>query len=192
MIEIALIRPGSTDYDVQGRIQGTLDLPLSDQGEAEVLRVIDQLRERGLESLYASPDQAAWQTASLIAEALGARLKKLDKLRNLDHGLWQGMLVEEVKRKQPKVFRQWQEQPATVCPPEGETLAHAQERIQLSLTKVLKKHKTGRIGLVVAEPLASIVHSYLSHSSVGDLWKSDKDRGTWEVLSVEPHQLAPL
>ena len=27
MVQIVLIRPGSTDYDQQGRIQGTLDVP---------------------------------------------------------------------------------------------------------------------------------------------------------------------
>ena len=192
MMEIALIRPGSTDYDAQGRIQGTLDLPLSDIGEAEVRRIIGELRERELEAIYASPAQSAWQTASTIAEALGSRLKKLEKLHNLDHGLWQGMLIEEVKRKQPKVFRQWQEQPETVCPPEGETLGQAQERVQTSLCKVVKKHKAGRIGLVVPEPLASIVQSFLSHTDLGDLWKSDKQCGSWEMLSVEPQQLAAL
>src|SRR5687768_14759539 len=142
MIEIVLIRPGSTDYDEQKRIQGTLDLPLSDQGQAEVMRMIDQLRQPPLETIFAAPDQAAWQTASTIAEVLGTRLKKVENLRNLDHGLWQGMLIDEVKRKQPKVFRQWQEQPETVCPPEGETLGEAQDRVQLSLCKVLKKQKT--------------------------------------------------
>ena len=33
-----------------------------------------------------------------------------------------GMLVEEVKQKQPRVYRQWLEHPETVCPPEGETV----------------------------------------------------------------------
>ena len=36
MVQIVLIRPGSTDYDEQGRIQGTLDIPLNDQGADEV------------------------------------------------------------------------------------------------------------------------------------------------------------
>ena len=36
MVQIVLIRPGSTDYDEQGRIQGTLDIPLNEQGTREV------------------------------------------------------------------------------------------------------------------------------------------------------------
>ena len=36
------------------------------------------------------------------------------------------MLIDDVKRKQPKVYRQWQEQPEIICPPEGEMLSEAQ------------------------------------------------------------------
>ena len=36
MLQIVLIRPGSTDYDRQERIQGTLDIPLDKQGTAEL------------------------------------------------------------------------------------------------------------------------------------------------------------
>ena len=44
MIQIVLIRPGSTDYDEQGRIQGTLDIPLSLEASDTVRRLGDELR----------------------------------------------------------------------------------------------------------------------------------------------------
>lgn len=101
------------------------------------------------------------------------------------------MLVEDVKRKQPKVFRQWQEQPETICPPEGETLSRAQDRIQAALTKILKKHKQGALALVVPEPLAGVIRNYLSHSEIGDFWKHSDDCGKWDVISLEPQSLVP-
>ncbi len=58
-----------------------------------------------------------------ISEALGLKLKKLDHMENLNQGLWQGVLIDDVRVKQPKVYRQWQEHPETVCPPEGEMSA---------------------------------------------------------------------
>ena len=63
------------------------------------------------------------------------RLKSVEQLHNLDHGLWQGTLIEDVRRKQPKVYRQWQEQPETVCPPEGEMLPQAAQRVRTALSK---------------------------------------------------------
>jgi broad specificity phosphatase PhoE len=191
MVQIVLIRPGSTDYDEQGRIQGTLDIPLNEQGLREVERIVTDIRPLGIEAVYCGPCQSACQTGTAICEALGLKLKKLDTLRNIDHGLWQGMLIEDVKRKQPKVYRQWQEQPGIICPPEGEMLNEAQQRVEAALAKALKKHKQGVIALVVPEPLASLVHGHLSRCEVGDMWKGGSVCGKWEILSREPQGAVP-
>jgi probable phosphoglycerate mutase len=186
MFRIVLIRPGSTDYDAEGRIQGTLDIPLSEKGGQEVAQLVEEIRHEGIELLYAAPCESAWQTAQALADALGIKHKKLESLQNLDHGLWQGMLIEEVRRKQPKVYRQWQEQPETVCPPEGEMLSHAEERIHNAMTKLLKRHRDGVVGLVIPEPLATLVRSHLKHEDVGDLWKAAREHQRWEVLELVP------
>ncbi len=192
MIQIVLIHPGSTDYDEQGRIQGTLDIPLNEQGTSEVQRIIQDVSKLGITTIYCGPCQSACQTALALSEALGAKLKKLDTLSNIDHGLWQGMLIEDVKHKQPKVFRQWQEQPETICPPEGERLSQAQERVEAALTKILKKHKQGgTIALVVPEPLASVVQGYLSNCEIGEIWKDSSVCGKWEVITLEPQSVGP-
>jgi broad specificity phosphatase PhoE len=190
MVQIVLIRPGATDYDQQGRIQGVLDVPLCDEGAHEVARLSQELKDQGLEVIYSSACERALQTAQGVAKALEIKFKPLDNLQNLDHGLWQGMLVEDVKRKQPKVYRQWQEQPASVCPPEGEMLNDAQLRVRNVLGRLLRKHKQGTVGLVVPEPLASLVRAYLGRGEVGDLWQAGIVHGTWEIIDVEPHSLA--
>src|SRR4051812_37012523 len=114
MLNVALVRPGCTDYDQQGRIQGTLDIRLCEQGRQEVAKIAAELKDAGLEVIYTSPCVSARESADLLSELLNVRVKPLDKLRNLDHGLWQGMLVEDVKTKQPRVYRQWQEHPETI------------------------------------------------------------------------------
>ncbi len=100
MVQIILIRPGATDYAEEQRIQGTLDIPLNANGDSEVTRVIDDLSDRSIEAVYSSSREPANQTAETLSKALGIKHKKLDGLQNVDHGLWQGMKVEEVRRKQ--------------------------------------------------------------------------------------------
>ena len=190
MVQIILIRPGSTDYDEQRRIQGTLDVPLNEQGSAEVARLIDGLRDLKLEAVYAPACQPALATAEAIAQAFQIKFKKLDRMHNLDHGLWQGMLIDEVRLKQPKVYRQWQERPQHICPPEGEMLDQAEDRVRAAMTRLLKRHKDGVIGLVVPEPLASLLRCMLNHGELGDLWKATAEHGRWEVLEVQPEALA--
>jgi len=192
MLRIVLIRPGATDYDCEERIQGALDIPLNRQGLMEVARAVDQLRDKGIEMIYASPCGSAMQSGELLARDLNVRLQKLDRMQNLNLGLWQGMQVADVRHKQPKVYRQWQEQPENVCPPEGEMIEQAEQRIRTAMHKLLRRHKDGVIGLVIPEPLASVVRGYLKNDGLGDLWKALSGHGGWEVLDLEPAQVTVL
>jgi broad specificity phosphatase PhoE len=189
MVQIVLIRPGATDYDQQRRIQGNLDVPLNDQGVAEVARMVEELRGQNIEVVYYPCCEPAKQTAQWIAQGLDVKLRKLDRMENVNHGLWQGMPIDEVRLKHPKVYRQWHEQPEMICPPEGEMLSQAAERVEQAMTRLLKRHKEGVIGVVVPEPLASLVRRFFDHGELGDLWKALGEHGRWEVLTVEPETL---
>jgi probable phosphoglycerate mutase len=184
MPQIVLIRPCSTDYDEQGRIQGTLDIPLNAQGSAVAQQLAEQLRPLNISLIYSSPCQSAWQTASAVGEVLDVKVKKVDSWQNVDHGLWQGMLVDDIRRKHPKVFRQWQDQPENVCPPEGETLGDALERARAALEKLVRKQKAGAIALVVPEPLAGIVRSLLVKEQMGECCKRKTSCGSFEVVNM--------
>jgi broad specificity phosphatase PhoE len=186
MVHLVLIRPGSTDYDLQGRIQGTLDIPLSEQGRQEADQAVEKLRDRSLKTLYCAPCQSAAETAQIIGQALRIKVKPLDFLRNLNQGLWQGMLVDEVKLKQPKVYREWKEHPENVCPPDGEMLSQALGRIDEGVDKLLKRHRGGAIGLVVSEPMATLLAARLRRSELGDLWKTHNGCNCCEEFELHP------
>ena len=190
MVQFLLIRPGSTDFDEQGRIKGTLDIPLSEVGTVQVNRIVGELHAVPITHLYTSPCRSADQTAQAVAADHKLKVKPLADLQNLDHGLWHGKLVEEVKQGQPKVFRQLQEHPETVCPPEGEPISTALERVRTAIVRLTRKHKSGTIALVVPEPLASLVRSILQHSDVGDLWQAECEGGSWQLIDVQPERVA--
>jgi broad specificity phosphatase PhoE len=181
MVRIVLVRPGQTDFAEQGRIAGTLDLPLSEAGTEQASHTATELSSQGIELVFTSPCQAAMETAECIARELGVKVKKLDKLRNIDQGLWQGKLIEEVRHKQPKVYRQWQENPESVCPPEGESLAVARGRVEASLAKVLKR-RNAVVALVAPEPLASLIRNIVDQSEIGDLWKAESCSANWQLI----------
>lgn len=186
MLTIALIRPGESEYDSQGRVQGNLDVPLSTDGQRQLERVALELGGAELELIYGPDCEPAWESTQRLASMLDIKAKQLADMQNINLGLWQGLLFDEVKRKHPKVYRQWQENPASICPPEGETVQEAQQRVQTCLTKLLKKHKQGRIGLVLPEPLATLTRAHLVHGEIGDLWRTGEDRPAWEWIEPSP------
>ena len=187
MLTILLIRSGVTEYDSQGRIQGTLDVPLCEEGRRQAEAAAEDLlsRSASVAALYAGPCLSAQQTAEIVGEKLHLKPKIIDRLHNLNQGLWQGMLFDDVKSKQPKVYRQWQDRPDTICPPEGETLQEAAERVKKSLAKLTKKHKTGTIALVLSQPLASVLRSLLRSGQTPCLCHADASgKPLWEPSEV--------
>ena len=166
MTQVILIRPGATAYDEQNRVQGILDIPLSERGRAEVAQLAETLAATAppalaLTALYCGPGESVVRTAEIIGKALGLRPRRIDDLRNLDQGLWQGLQLDEIKRRNLKVFRQWLDDPVTVCPPQGETIESAQERIRQALRPLIRRHHDEAIGLVAGEPIAQLIACYL-------------------------------
>lgn len=190
MVQVLLVRAGCTDFDDQGRIKGTLDIPLNEAGEGQVAQLAAELHSIKIDYLYSSPCRCAAQTADAIASDHRLKVKTLDDLQNVDHGLWQGKLIEEVRTSQPRVFRQLQDHPETVCPPQGESIGAALERLRELMARLLRKHRSGIIAFVVPEPLTTLVRSILSDCEVGDLWKAECAGGGWQLIDVAPDRVA--
>jgi broad specificity phosphatase PhoE len=195
MTQVVLIRPGATVYDEQNRVQGILDIPLSERGRAEVAQLAENLAERldrngqskdhELTALYCGPGESVVRTAEAIGKALGLRPKRIDDLRNLDQGLWQGLQLDEIKRRNLKVFRQWLDDPVTVCPPRGETVEDALERIKATLRPLIRRHQDETIGLVVGEPIAQLIACYLRRE--GRVQLDDRvPTGGFERIKITP------
>jgi len=191
MLTILLIRPGKTEYDCQGRVQGTLDVPLSEAGRQQIEEVAQQVADQEVDIVYAGPCGATQQTAEIVAQQLNCKVKTVEKLCNLNHGLWQGMLIEDVKVKQPKVYKQWQEHPETVCPPEGESVQAVRDRLQEVFGKIAKKHKKNKVAIVAPEPLASVLRNILRDDALGDMWRvEDENQPLWDQIEVPEEVLS--
>ena len=187
MCNVVVVRPGSTLFDEQDRIKGSLDMPLSASGIEQVHRVAMEISKLPITTVYCGPCESAQSTAREIAEQTRAKWKVCDCFRNLDHGLWQGKLIDELKRQQPRLFKQLQENPRSFCPPGGETVAEAEARVEKLIAKLCRKHSNETIAVVIPEPLASLIAAKLKETDLGDLWKSECDNGSWEMIDSDTH-----
>ena len=187
MCNVVVVRPGSTLFDEQERIKGSLDMPLSASGIEQVHRIASEIAKLPISTVYCGPCESAQSTAKKIAEHTRAKWKVCDCFRNLDHGLWQGKLIDELRRQQPRLFKQLQENPRSFCPPGGETVAEAEARVEKLIVKLCKKHSNETIAVVIPEPLASLIAAKLKETDLGDLWKSECDYGSWEMIDSDTH-----
>lgn len=95
-MEIWLIRHGTTSANLEGRFQGRLDYPLNAQGRLEADLLARRLSLAGLELLFSSDLQRAWETAQIIARETKLQPFKVTLLRECSWGAAEGMTRTEI------------------------------------------------------------------------------------------------
>ena len=190
LTRVLLVRPGATDFDEQGRMKGSLDMPLSPLGVEQAQSVAIDLCEFPVKTIFTAPCESARETADHLAEQARSagrdtKIKVIEAFRNIDHGLWHGKLIDEVRRNHPKVYRQGAEHPEEFCPPGGESLVDAKARVLKALRKCVKKSRDEMAVLVIPDPLATVVESLLSGADLTNVWNSETDSASWSVVETD-------
>lgn len=132
-MKLTLIRHGITHGNKYGLYYGATDLPLLEEGIAE-------LRERKLTHIYptapryyTSPLQRTQQT---LREVYGdVDFTVVDGLREMDFGVFEMRTVEDLK--QDPDFVEWFRHSATACCPGGESFAGVQARALEAIAPIL-------------------------------------------------------
>jgi len=184
-LNFLLVRAGSTELDDQGRITGSLDMPLSDTGALEARATAIELDSYEIEAIYSASCLAAQQTAQLLSRNGEVRVRVEESWVNLNHGLWHGKSLGELKEMQPKLYRQWQENPESVCPPGGETIEEVRRRVKSVLKRICRKFNGGTVAIVAPDPLFSIIRSEIDDSKIGNLLHQKSELDRWEQVELE-------
>ncbi|MEM1225043.1 MAG: histidine phosphatase family protein [Planctomycetota bacterium] len=181
---VALIRPGSTEFDEQGRFKGSLDMPLSELGRDQADQLAHEMASLHLDAIYSAPCQSALQTADRLCRDRELKPKSIDALRNVDHGLWHGKLIEEIRRNQPRLYRSLCDAPDSFCPPGGETIDEARSRADKAVRRILRRRRNEVVALVVPDPLASLISSELGEEPLSKAWSMATDAGHWQLIDA--------
>lgn len=186
MAKFYVMRTGQTTWEEQSRIESTAGAPLTEQGAMQVRDAARELTDHGIKAVFAcTTGQAESQTAQLVADALSVKVRGNGMLHELDYGLWQGLTRGEIKRSQPRAYRQWTKAPASVRPPEGETLQEAQERLKSALRDITKRHRNGTALLVLRPVLMGLLRCLSEDQSIDALWQHVDDASTWGCYEVD-------
>ena len=190
MTQVYVIRTGQTTWDDQHRMESAAGAPLTDQGVVEVQEAAKELDGRAIKAVHAClAAEAERQTAEMVAKALRVKVCDSELLHELDYGLWQGLPVDEVKRRHPRLYRQWAKCPASVRPPEGETPAEAQQRLRDALKDITKRHKEGSALLVLRPVVAGLMACLVAHEDVDSLWGTVGAAGRWVCYEMDRKSL---
>jgi probable phosphoglycerate mutase len=133
---IYLLRHGETQWNVEQRRQGRGDSPLTARGLAQSQAVGELLAELlGADrhvQIMSSPAERSYQTACIVASALGiekAEIERTQWLDEMDFGLWQGLTDTEIAEQFPDEWRLRQLNRWTFSYPEGESYPELCSRV---------------------------------------------------------------
>lgn len=148
MTALFVVRHPQTTWNVEGRYQGRLEAPLSDEGVVQSRLVARVFAGQPVEAVYSSPLRRALHLAREIVEATDAELVVDERFTEIALGPWEGLYRGQIESRFPELYRAWYEEPDRVQFPGGESLADVHVRAQSGLEDIFNRHRAGNVVLV--------------------------------------------
>ncbi|WP_313153046.1 histidine phosphatase family protein [Lacrimispora sp.] len=137
-MKIYLIRHGQTDWNIQGRIQGSHDIPLNETGRSQAELLAKGMDSRPVTRIFCSTLTRAMETAERISSRQKVEIYSMPQLIEVEFGKWEGMTWDEIMEAYPKEYKLWTLSPDEASPPGGETQDQVISRCVLAVGEILR------------------------------------------------------
>lgn len=138
-----IIRHGETDWNVAGRLQGQLEVPLNANGRAQAERLAARLtsehQQAPFAAIYTSDLSRAFETAAATARALGLPVSSRVELRERHFGVLAELTLAEAEVRHPELFAKLRVRDPHFVPSGGESLTQTFERSIAVLTGIARE-----------------------------------------------------
>jgi probable phosphoglycerate mutase len=145
---ILAIRHGETTWNVDGRIQGQLDVPLNEMGRWQVHRLALAVADEDIAAVYSSDLLRAFETAQAVARGSGDPIVTDTGLRERGFGTFEGLSYAEINARWPEMGERWRRRDPSFGAPGGETLSDFYARSIATATRLAARHPGQTIALV--------------------------------------------
>jgi probable phosphoglycerate mutase len=194
MTRIILTRHGQTLWNIEGRVQGSLDSPLTEKGILQARSLAQRLKEQGIDHIYSSDSLRAIGTAEEIRRELGLEsLSANHALREFAFGAWEGCIWQELRVAYPEIFKIWDSEPHLVTAPGGENMEMVLARAWEFLQQITKSHSGETVCLVThgitLKLLVTQILGFGIHEWVKTPWQHNT---ALNIFEVEEQQWIPI
>ena len=145
---IIALRHGETTWNVDTRIQGHLNIPLSPIGRRQAEQLALALSDEPLAAIYSSDLTRAWETAQYVARLQNLNVIEEIGLRERGFGDFEGKTFAEIATLLPEQSQRWRKREPDFAPAGGETLVALRTRVLEAATRLAAQHPGEQIALV--------------------------------------------
>jgi 2,3-bisphosphoglycerate-dependent phosphoglycerate mutase/probable phosphoglycerate mutase len=185
---VKLVRHTQTDWNKEGRYQSHSNRPLTEFGRAQAEATADRLRRGAYTAILSTGLSRTDTLAVRIAEEQHPALEveKEERLREVDHGLWEGLPHEQVATRYGEQARQrfgdfWNSRAHG-----GESGADLWQRVEAAWEGLLRNYSGGRVLVVAHGAPIRLLLCHLFGVPLDRHWQFRTDLGGITALDVYP------
>lgn len=147
---IYLTRHGQTQWNLEKRLQGRGNSPLTIKGIQKAEELRDRLKDIHIDRIYTSPIERALHTAEILKGDKKVEVIPCDGLMEMSFGTYEGRITDEITKENPN----WNialimKGDTTIAAPEGENLEEVRKRVAEAMDCILEENE-GKTLLIVA------------------------------------------
>ncbi|WP_457601311.1 phosphoserine phosphatase PspA [Hydrogenivirga sp.] len=185
MLKLIIARHAESQWNPVGRYQGLLDPELTERGKRQAEALAYELKKEEVVRVYSSPLKRTYQTAKVLADKLGVPLYREDRVIEIDHGKWSGMLVDEVRERYPEEFELWIREPHRIKFEGGESLEDVYTRVKDFLDSLREKHRDETVVVVSHTVPIRCMFCALLRVDLSKFWSFGCDNASYSVAIME-------
>jgi len=155
---ICLIRHGETDWNVEKRIQGHTDIPLSEVGRAQALAMAFNAAHHRFHAIYSSDLLRAVETARVLAQREDQVVKPMAQLRERHYGIFQGITAAEGARRYPQAYALYMARDPDYDFETGESMLRFAERVADGIDWLVRHHSGQTIAAVSHSGVLDVIY----------------------------------
>lgn len=188
-MRLYLVRHGETDWNKQGLIQGSSDIPLNEYGR-ELARITAQgLRDIKFDKVYASPYIRAYETAEILCAHQEITIIKDHRIKEFGFGNYEGKSIKLLSTDESyKEFWKCFSNPEEYVALDGaESYDMLLERINSFIDEIILPNQTTSETILVSAHGAVIrgfLH-FVKKQSLRELWKSHQKNCSVNIIDIE-------
>ena len=189
MAKLFLVRHGQTEWNVEGRLQGSQDSALTELGLQQARDTGVKLRDYQFDAAYSSPRTRARVTAETILAGRDISLNEDARLREINLGRLEGMNKESLPEELKPAFRSFWKDPKAYQPVDGETFADARDRMVAGLLDLAKRHHGEQVLIVSHAAAIKLALCHIEGKDEAALWQPPGvDNGQLSCVEWSPEQ----
>ncbi len=141
-MNIYFARHGQTDWNTLGKVQGSTDIPLNENGIEQARRLCEYFEKENiaLEKVYTSRQIRAVQTARTVSERFGLEYETVAGLEEMNMGAFEGHTWPEIEALYPEELGKWNSDRRYVATPGGESCQMVMERVFRAIDRIIGQY----------------------------------------------------